>query len=376
MLDALDSIPRSTLDSIAKLGLLRDQFTLPTDYLASTSRILEGVALSPAIESLELISGLNSTAIEAFQRQQAQIEELVKSFASQALDIDAILRPMINSLASTEALLELERLNEPLIEIALQPQLAFQEFAKKHLGLAATASEVARQNRFLLIDSSANLLDSITKGLDLAALMRPTSEDLWIGLAPDVNVYHALDDEIEVLDLEEPTIDAESIVAESRPGIIAKLGAQLIQLVYNLNVESEREGQAPVFKPTTKALMACAVIPSRVTCDSESFAEITDHLFFLLYEGSGSAERLTASLDDSKLSGLWRLKHLRLGARHDIDHGTEQVVEKKNRQVGDAYMELVGSVFPRGKTEWMTAQIALYRELIEMLKQIWFGEGS
>lgn len=375
LLDALGSIPGSILDSFTKLDLLRDQFTLPTDYLASTARILEGLDLTPAIENLRLLSGLNSAAVETLQRQQVQIEELVRSFTTPALDIGAT-RSMINSLASTEALLGLERLNGPLVEIALQPQLAFQEFAMKHLGLAATASEVVRQNRFLLVDSSAHLLDSITKGLDLAALMRPTSEDLWIGSTPEVNVYRTLDGELEVLDLEEPAIDAESAVGESCSGMITELGARLVQLVYNLNVESEREGQPPVFKPTTKALMACAFIPSSVASDSESFAEITDHLFFLLYEGSGSAKRLTARSDDSKLSGLWRVKHLRLGARHDIEHGTGRDAEKKKRQVGEAYMGLVGRVLPRSKIEWMTAQFELYRELVEMLEQIWLGEGD
>jgi hypothetical protein len=113
--------------------------------------------------------------------------------------------------------------------------------------------------------------------------MRPTAEELWIGSIPDVNVYHTLDGELELLDLEETAIDTDSAVEETRSGMIADLGARLVHLVYNLNVESEREGQPPVFKPTTTALMACAVIPSRVAYDEASFAEIIDHLFFLLY---------------------------------------------------------------------------------------------
>lgn len=376
MLDALDPIPRSIIDSVAKLDLLRDQFTLPPEYLASTQRIQEVLALRPAIESFELLGGLNSPTIRAFQRQQSQIDEIVKSIATPASEIDATMRRMINSVASTEALLGLQRLSGPLVELALQPQLAFQEFAKKHLDLAAAGSEIARQNRLLLVDASVDLLDLIKKGFELAALMRPTHEDLWLGSRPDVNVYSALDQELELLDLEEYAIDAESAVEESGPGMIVALGAQLVQLVYNLNVEAEREGEAPVFKPTTKALMACAVIPSRVACDSASFNEVTDHLFFLLYEGSGSAQRLTVRLDERKLNALWTLKHLRLGSRHDIDHGTERDAEKKNRQVGEAYKRLGGSVAPRSKNEWVRTQVALYKELVEMLEQVWFGEGD
>jgi len=375
MIEAWNSIPRSVLDSVAKLDLLRDQFTLPSDYLASTSRILDGLAQRPTIESLGLLNNMSSPAVEALQLQQTKIAELARSLARPALDIQAALRPMLDSLASTEALLGLERFNKRWVDVALQPQLAFQEFAKKHLSLAATASEVAKQNRLGLLDSSAHLLESITKGLDLAAIMRPTAEELWIGSIPDVNVYHTLDGELELLDLEETAIDTDSAVEETRSGMIADLGARLVHLVYNLNVESEREGQPPVFKPTTTALMACAVIPSRVAFDEASFAEIIDHLFFLLYEGSGSAKRLTARRDESELGALWRLKHLRLGARHDLGHGTEPDAKKKNRQVAEAYLALVGQVVPRSKVDWMTAQLALYRELFDMLEAIWFGEG-
>jgi len=374
MIETWSSIPKSILDSLAKLDLLRDQFTLPADYLASTSRILNGLAQRPAIESLGLLSSMNSSAVEALLREQTQIAELVKSLATPALDVQAALRPMLDSLASTEALLDLERLDRRWIDVTLQPQLAFQEFAKKHFSLAATASEVARQNRLGLLNSSAHLLESITKGLDLAALMRPNLEELWIGSIAKVNVYHTLDGELEILDLEQTAIDTDLAVEETRSGMIAKLGARLVNLVYNLNIESEREGKPPVFKPTTKALMACAVIPSRVVYDSASFAEITDHLFFLLYEGSGSAKRLTALHDESKLDALWRVKHLRLGARHDVSHGTERDAEKKNRQVGEAYLALIGKVVPRSKEDWMAAQLALYRELFEMLERIWLGE--
>ena len=375
MIEAWNSIPRSVLDSVAKLDLLRDQFTLPADYLASTSRILDGLAQRPTIESLGLLNNMSSPAVEALQRQQTQIAELARSLARPALDIQTALRPMLNSLASTEALLSLKRFNKRWVDVALQPHLAFQEFAKKHLSLVATASEVARQNRLDLLDSSAHLLESITKGFNIAGIMRPTAEELWIGSIPDVNVYHTLDGELELLDLEETAIDTDSAVEETRSGKIADLGARLVLLVYNLNVESEREGQPSVFKPTTKALMACAVIPSRVAYDEASFAEIIDHLFFLLYEGSGSAKRLTARCDESELWALWRLKHLRLGTRHDLDHGTEPDAKKKNCQVAEAYLALVGQVVPRSKVDWMAAQLALYRELSDMLEAIWFGEG-
>src|SRR6185295_13157339 len=217
-LDALDQLPRVITESFAQLDVLRNQFMLPPDYLASTQRIQEALALRPTFESFELLGSLSSQAIMAFQRQQSEIGEALKKIASPVGDIESAMQRMINSVASTEALLGLQRLSEPLIELALQPQLAFQEFAKMHLDLAAAGSAISQQNRLLLVDASVDLLASITRGFDLAALMRPPHEDLWLGSIPRVNVYSSLGEELEFLDFEQPAIDAESAVEESQSG--------------------------------------------------------------------------------------------------------------------------------------------------------------
>ncbi len=376
MIEAWNSFPKSVLESVTKLDLPREQFTLPADYLASTSRILDGLAQRPTIESLGLLNTMSLPSAEALQRERTQLAELARSVATSAHDIQAVLRPMLDSLASTEALLGLERFNERWVEAALQPQLAFQEFATKHLSLAATATDVARQNQLSLLVSSGHLLESVTKGLNLAAIMRPAAEELWTGPIPEVNIYHTLDGELECLDFEQTAIDIDSAVEETRSAKIVAAGARLVEYVYNLNVELEREAQPPLFKPTTKAFMACAVILSRVAYDAASFAEVIDHLFFLLYEGSGSAKRLTARCDENGLRALWRLKHLRLGARHDLDHGADMDVKKKNRQVAEAYLALIGQVAPRSTVDWMSAQLALYRDLSDMLEAIWFRDGG
>lgn len=375
MLDFVDLVPRFHFDVVDQLDRLRQQLTFPTEYLASLQRIHGALDLNPVLESFQLISALDSEAVRALQRQQSEIGEILKTFASPITEFQAMQRT-IESVASTEALLGLHRLSESSVEMALQPQLAFQEFAKRNLELAMAGSEIGRQNRLLIVDASADLLYPISRGLDLAALMRPTNKDLWKGSIRRVNVYSALDQELEGFDLERGPVDAESVVEESLPGKIAELGGELVQLVYDLNVESEREGHAPMFKPTTKALMACALVPSRVAFDSSSFGEIIDSLFFLLYEGSGSAQRLAARCDKSRLEPLWTLKHLRLGSRHDVNHGTERDALKKNHQVGEAYMRLVGRVAPRTKSEWMTAQVVLYKDLVEMLEHIWYGDGD
>lgn len=376
MLDTWSDIPKSLLESVTELNLLRNQFTLPADYLETTSRILDGLAVGSIMESLGCLSSISSMAAEAFQRQQVEIEELSRNLTMRALDLNTALRPMFDSLASTEALLRLGYLDKPWVELALQPQLAFQDFATRHLGLAATDSKVEKQNQFALLDSGSHLLEPMTKGLELATLMRPSSEAVQMGPIREVNVYHTLDDELEILDFRKSKINTASAVKKSYSGIIVDLGARLVKLVYDLNVESEREGRFPVFKPTSKTMMACAVIPTHIACDSHSFEEIVDHLYFLLYEGSGEAARLTDAHDQEELEALWLLKRLRLGARHDLDHESEADAKKKSHQVGEAYLRLIGQVAPRSKMDWMMAQVALYRALVEMLKRVWFGNDG
>ncbi len=190
------------------------------------------------------------------------------------------------------------------------------------------------------------------------------------------NVYTELDSELESIDLSDSGLDVDAALEETIAATVATLGADLVRVVYNLNVEAEREGKQPTFKPTTKSFLACAIIPSRVATDERSFYDVVDSLYFLLYEGSGAAARLTAAYTPEQLQSLWRLKHLRLGARHDVDHGSASDIERKNQQVGEAYEVLIGSVHPRTRSDWLRSQIALYRELVAMLEALWYGDNE
>ena len=118
-------------------------------------------------------------------------------------------------------------------------------------------------------------------------------------------------------------------------------------------------------------MYAFYVIPTKVAPQEDRFLEIVDSLYFLLYEGSGSAKRLTDRVAVDRLEALWLLKRLRLGARHDVDHGSPSDAQKKSEQVGAAYCELVGHRSLKTREEWLQAQGALYQLLVDMLESIW-----
>jgi len=369
--DTWSSISKAFQSEIARPDMLRVQFTLPPDFLATTALIRQQLDALPKFDSLGLLSSLHSATFEAIRQDQKFIEELARSMTQASIPDPVAMRPMLDSLVSVEAIMGLGSIGKEWIDIALQPHRAFHDFAKLQLDLAANESILARQHRIALLNPSMQMLESITRGLDLAAIMRPASEEIWIGPTPDINVFRALATEVAAYDYEQQDVDAGSAVDNSCSNQIVQLGASIVQLVFNLNVESEREGGHPVFKPTTKTMMAFAIIPSRVAQDADSFAAVVDQLYFLLYEGSGDAKRLTALKDRSALEGLWRLKQLRLGFRHDHDHGDASATKVKHLKVGEAYQAYTGQVIPRTDADWMAAQLALYEDLLGMLQGIW-----
>lgn len=370
----LEGIPRSFRDQIDQLIAVRDRFTLPPDYLDAMERVQETLGQQCRIEQLALLSRWDNDLLRTLRRSQDEIDELARQMLPPQPAFSLPSEHIAFSLAATEALLELKRLDKGLLEVALQPQLAFQDFARHQLQLASVASDALKESRLMLIDAAADLLPAMSSGLELALLIHPQAWEAREAPLSRVNVYTELETELEAVDLEKPEIDVEAAVTESRAGRVAELGHRLIRLVYDLNTEAEREGLSAVFKPTNRSFYACLVIPTGVATDERDFSEVVDHLYFLLYEGSGEAKRLMERTTSERLEALWRLKQLRLGFRHDVDHGSE--AEKKSRKIGEAYEALIGAATPRSRSDWARAQAALYEQLVEMLEDLWFGRAD
>lgn len=155
------------------------------------------------------------------------------------------------------------------------------------------------------------------------------------------------------------------------PPRIVYLGFAIIDHVYKINTLMERARGFQVFKATTRTMRACGVIPSRIASGEQDFCFLVDQLFFLLYEGAGgSTNRLTDIADNAALNPLWTLKHLRLDARHDIDHGDIGAITKKRATIRDAYIFLIGKAMPVTPRDWQAAQLRLYEELERMLRAV------
>jgi hypothetical protein len=370
---ALDSIPRAVREQLQSLNSIRDRFSLPTDYLIEFGRIRKAVEASGQLYQLKMFARSDSSVIQEVIESQKELEFLSIRIAG-CSDLSSPSIRVLETLSSVEALFETGRLRQEVIAAAIQPQLAYQKFAREQLELAAHASGVAQVERLMIVDAAADLLEEMSKGFELAALMCPADLDVKGAPGRVVNVFTELTQELGTVNLEGEGRGHEHFVSSSKSARVTDRGGGIIRLVYNLNVEAEREGKPPIFKPTSKTLYGCSVIPTYIATDELAFAQIVDHLYFLLYEGSGDATRLTERRSANQFEALWSLKHLRLGFRHDVDHGSHKETEKKNRQVGEVYNSLIGKVAPRSRDDWIQAQIALYDNLTEMLELIWFDD--
>jgi len=378
-LKMIESVPPSVLDHIEELTVLRNNFALPPYYLDAVDRAQEGLKASPSLDQFDALGSSQAQFIEDFRWRQNDLEMLSQEVLKIVGDLsfDPPEQRIIESLIPIEALHSSVQLNDQLLHIATLPQQAFQEFSSRQLKLAAgTTSDIARMNLLSIVDSAADLLDNMNSGLRLAVLMDKTFAKTVLPIDHPVpikvNVYVELKKDLGSINLEDPELDAEEAVTSSNAAQITELGKQIIQLVYDLNTEAERENGAPIFKPTTKTGLACSIIPTCIATNEESFNRQIDQLFFLLYEGSSSAKRLTKRKSPEHFEALWRVKHLRLSARHDVDHGSKSKTDKKNSDIAEAYTGLIGSPIPRTKSDWTLAQIILYGQLVEMLEDLWF----
>jgi hypothetical protein len=367
---AIESVSKAIVEQARQAAAIQFRFTLPPDYMDALKRAHLAFDGRFDMDRLKLLGMESDRFARELSSQQTAIDDLLQGMHVSSEVSYRLNEKVLSSLAPAEALLSSKRLNEMLIGFAVAPQRAFQEFARQQLELASKASELVRQNRFALVEAAADLLPSMSSGLEYGTLMSPSLARLATRQS-GVNVFSELAIDLEDSTREEKTSLIVTAVADSRPGQAANLGARIAELVFFINTEAEREGEPPVFKPTSKSQYACCLIPTTVATDELSFCNLVDYLFFLLYEGSGEAKRITGRWGGDKLGPLWILKNLRKSARHDLDHGEEKKIIEKNKAIGDAYKELIGKAMPRSREEWAEAQVSLYTHLVDMLEALY-----
>ncbi len=146
--------------------------------------------------------------------------------------------------------------------------------------------------------------------------------------------------------------------------ILGKTITEKIKYINEINSEGN------IFKPTNASFTAISCISTAFSVDKDTFANVVDSLYMLIYEGSGSASRILKILNDDECETLWNIKHLRTDFRHDYEHGNENNIQKKKKLIADAYKNTCRMQKPLRQKEWVSAHHNLFVAVDEFLDLI------
>jgi hypothetical protein len=181
---------------------------------------------------------------------------------------------------------------------------------------------------------------------------------------PTFNLFKVQQEEIRRLSASRgtpPNIEALPSVA---PATLARYVCHLVTEVNNHAIGSRKD---PVFRPTNRLVEGAAGLPFIIATSLVEFRDFINLLFQMLYEGAGAVARFQGDLTDDELAPIWQLKHLRLWAFHDIEHGDARDIAEKQHKITQTFYHLIGKPAPAGEDDYRIAQVRLLESLARML---------
>jgi hypothetical protein len=158
-------------------------------------------------------------------------------------------------------------------------------------------------------------------------------------------------------------------VAETPAARLAAVAGEIITLQYKINRDVETVSGEPIFKPTITGQYVAGMLGLQSVGSREEFDRFAEGLFYLIYEASGDWKRIPLYEPDfPKVAD--RIKHFRLYAAHDTQHGDSAAIKKKATQVGGHLTDLIGRPLPRTPEDWREAQLALLAEVASFLRHL------
>ena len=142
---------------------------------------------------------------------------------------------------------------------------------------------------------------------------------------------------------------------------------QLVLSVLEIEHARRLTGDEAIFERSIAALRAAVLLPVHDVRDQSGLGDAVDHLYFLVYEGSGALKRITPSLlGGTVCEPVFKLKHLRnKWLRHDPEHGPASDQKKSFAQLSEAFAYFGTSTKPRTQEEFA----ALYDSILARMNE-------
>lgn len=343
------------------------------DYLYLQQEIENNLGSVAAI-SKELESLKKSTGFDSVLAAQENLYRLQDQFAPNRDLFDLPSARIESVLAAAEATSRLLSPQSFFTDITLSSVAEYQSFIDRQYKYLKFDSGIVAEHRIEISELSGDLFELINASLEIGVAIESQeeypSEKIIHSESYTSGLYGQVNQHLGFAYSNRFSGEIEPIFNKSIPVRISRLGYAITEQIYKINSFFESNGKDPVFKPTSQTMRACAIIPSLIARNETEFNLLVDHLFFLLYEGSGNAKRLISITNESFFDPLWKVKHLRLAARHDIDHGSKREIEKKRDKIRDTYVSLIDRPLPIKQGDWQKVQLQFYVEIDLMLQKV------
>jgi|GEM_PF-3585932 len=352
-------IPQYFIDAIYESQIHTQNINDVLKTLNLTTQNLQ-LPFQKIVEQQRSIQKMHGNLQNAIQKMYVnEYSELIENITLPAVRIN-------DAFNSIRALTESIKPPFELIQSAFQIPLAYQNFVLYQLEKAEKDEDEIRDRRLVITDLAGDLMDNCQIVIENAMIVAEKSALESEGEVAS-NLFNSLNQNLFYLYRSGCKFDPILYFNASKTANINVFGCNICEQVFKINKLEETSTGKCIFKNTTKNSRANMIIPSRVANIEENFGIIIDNLYFLLYEGSGDAKRLTSLLTDNELETLWLIKHLRRDFRHDVDHGKESDIIKKMMSPKDFFMESISKPYPSTNFDWSTAQLFLYEKVYDML---------
>lgn len=375
----IDSINLSAIEyqnDIFQKAHIKDYLSIAgisTDYLSLQNEIENSLgsidAFSKELEYLKNSVGFESMIAgqESLYRLQDQYLQAKDLFELPSIKIESVL-------AAAEAVSRLWGSESFFTDFTISSVSEYQSFLDRQYKCLQFDKNIIAERRIEIAELSGDLFEIVNASLEIGGALERQgeyqSEEITHGENFKGGLYGQVNQHLGFVYSENFSGETEESFNRSVPARIPHLGYAITEQIYKINSICEKNGQVPVFKPTSQTMRACAIIPSLIARNEMEFNSLIDYLFFLLYEGSGRAKRLISITNKLLLDPLWKVKHLRLAARHDIDHGSKQEIEKKRAKIRDIYVSLISRPVPIKQGDWQKSQLQIYIEIDLMLQKV------
>ena len=163
---------------------------------------------------------------------------------------------------------------------------------------------------------------------------------------------------------------ADRLEALEREREIRTLSNDIVLLIGECNEISFSKSKKEIFRTTTKMFKRIADL-DRIASTKDDFGNFIDALYEIIYEGSGSLNRIPESFKKNGFIGFV-IKFLRADIRHDLEHGTEKEIKKKKARLTKIYKKYISktSISALKTRDLVKMQKGILQELKSFLEDL------